>query len=82
MYIHSIDNDQFNQKLAFLENCNLDNATEDAVIEIVENLNKVFIDAAYMVMGVRKMTNKSKHQTNVMIQCPGVQCMPQSSCSC
>lgn len=43
MYIQSIDGDQYNQILALLENCNLDNATGDVINEIVENLNKIYI---------------------------------------
>lgn len=61
MYIQSIDGDQYNQILALLENCNLDNATGDVINEIVENLNKIYIWV------LEKMTKKIKHQTDVMI---------------
>lgn len=61
MYIQSIDGDQYNQILALLENCNLDNATGDVINEIVENLNKIYIWV------LENMTKKIKHQTDVMI---------------
>lgn len=67
MYIQSIDGDQYNQILALLENCNLDNATGDVINEIVENLNKIYIWV------LEKMTKKIKHQTYVMILSPVVQ---------
>lgn len=67
MYIQSIDGDQYNQILALLENCNLDNATWDVINEIVENLNKIYIWV------LEKMTKKIKHQTDVMILSPVVQ---------
>lgn len=67
LYIQSIDGDQYNQILALLENCNLDNATGDVINEIVENLNKIYIWV------LEKMTKKIKHQTNVMILSPVVQ---------
>lgn len=67
MYIQSIDGDQYNQILALLENCNLDNATGDVTNEIVENLNKIYIWV------LEKMTKKIKHQTDVMILSPVVQ---------
>lgn len=67
MYIQSIDGDQYNQILALLENCNLDNATGDVINEIVENLNKIYIWV------LEKMTKKIKHQTDVMILSPVVQ---------
>lgn len=67
MYIQSIDGDQYNQILALLENCNLDNATGDVFNEIVENLNKIYIWV------LEKMTKKIKHQTDVMILSPVVQ---------
>lgn len=54
MYIQSIDNDQFNKILAILENFNLENATEDASNEIVENRNKIYIDAVKISMDFRK----------------------------
>lgn len=54
LYIRSIDNGQFNKILAILENFNLDNATEDASIEIVENRNKIYIDAVKISMDFRK----------------------------
>lgn len=63
MYIQSIDGDQYNQILALLENCNLDNATGDVINEIVENLNKIYI----------WVLEKIKHQTDVMILSPVVQ---------
>lgn len=67
LYIQSIDGDQYNQILALLENCNLDNATGDVINEIVENLNKIYIWV------LEKMTKKIKHQTDVMILSPVVQ---------
>lgn len=67
MYIQSIDGDQYNQILALLENCNLDNATGDVINEFVENLNKIYIWV------LEKMTKKVKHQTDVMILSPVVQ---------
>lgn len=67
MYIQSIDGDQYNQILALLENCNLDNATGDVINEIVKNLNKIYIWV------LEKMTKKIKHQTDVMILSPVVQ---------
>lgn len=67
MYIQSIDGDQYNQILALLENCNLDNATGDVINEFVENLNKIYIWV------LEKMTKKIKHQTDVMILSPVVQ---------
>lgn len=67
LYIQSIDGDQYNQILALLENCNLDNATGDVINEIVENLNKIYIWV------LEKMTKKIKHQTDVMIRSPVVQ---------
>lgn len=67
MYIQSIDGDQYNQILALLENCNLDNATGDVINEIVENLNKIYIWV------LEKMTKKIKHQTDVMILSPVVE---------
>lgn len=67
LYIQSIDGDQYNQILALLENCNLDNATGDVTNEIVENLNKIYIWV------LEKMTKKIKHQTDVMILSPVVQ---------
>lgn len=67
MYIQSIDGDQYNQILALLENCNLDNATGDVINEFVENLNKIYIWV------LEKMTKKIKHQTDVMILSPVVE---------
>lgn len=67
MYIQSIDGDQYNQILALLENCNLDNATGDVINEFVENLNKIYIWV------LEKMTKKVKHQTDVMILSPVVE---------
>lgn len=67
MYIQSIDGDQYNQILALLENCNLDNATGDVINEIVKNLNKIYIWV------LEKMTKKIKHQTDVIILSPVVQ---------
>lgn len=58
---------KYNQILALLENCNLDNATGDVINEIVENLNKIYIWV------LEKMTKKIKHQTDVMILSPVVQ---------
>lgn len=76
LYIQSIDNGQFNKILAILENFNLDNATEDASNEIVENRNKIYIDSVKISMDFRKkMTKKSKHQTNIMLISPN-KCMP------
>lgn len=54
LYIQSIDNGQFNKILAILENCNLNNVTEDASNEIVENRNKIYIDAVKIAMEFRK----------------------------
>lgn len=67
LYIQSIDGDQYNQILALLENCNLDNATGDVINEFVENLNKIYIWV------LEKMTKKVKHQTDVMILSPVVE---------
>lgn len=54
LYIPSIDNGQFNKILAILENCNLNNVTEDASNEIVEIRNKIYIDAVKISMDFRK----------------------------
>lgn len=76
LYIQSIDNDQFNKILAILENFNLDKATEDASNEIVENRNKIYIDSVKISMDFRKkITKKSKHQTNIMLISPN-KCTP------
>lgn len=63
LYIQSIDNDQFNKILAILENFNLDNATEDASNEIVENRNKIYIDAVKISTDFRK-NDKKKQASN------------------
>lgn len=63
LYIQSIDNDQFNKILAILENFNLDNATEDASNEIVENRNKIYIDAVKISTDFRK-NDKEKQASN------------------
>lgn len=60
MYVQSIDNEQFNQILALLDSCDLDNATEDAINEIVKNLNKIYIDAVKMSMGVREYDHEKQ----------------------
>lgn len=63
LYIQSIDNGQFNKILAILENFNLDNATEDASNEIVENRNKIYIDAVKISTDFRK-NDKEKQASN------------------
>lgn len=63
LYIQSIDNGQFNKILAILENFNLDNATEDASNEIVENRNKIYIDAVKISPDFRK-NDKEKQASN------------------